>query len=172
MSVFEAKSATGAAAVRAATGVDVDRLVETIRAAFAAQAQRYALDPIGFPWHGAFCTPAWIADRVAMGTRFYLAEADGVACGCVGLAPDAEKPGVLSLIKLAVRPEARGRGIGQALVRHALQEARGLGARRVALGAVDEPGLFAWYEKLGFVTDELMVPDHKRYTVSLMHLDL
>ena len=59
------------------------------------------------------------------------------------------------LAELYVRPEARGHGLGRALMEAAILEARGRGADTMEIG-VDEPDLVArrLYESLGFTNRE------------------
>jgi [ribosomal protein S18]-alanine N-acetyltransferase len=52
---------------------------------------------------------------------------------------------------VAVRPEFRGRGMGTAVMRHVLEEARRLGARRATLEVrASNDGARRLYERLGF----------------------
>jgi len=64
--------------------------------------------------------------------------------------------GNVELVKMAVTPAFRGRGIGRLLTLHALDRARGLGARKIVLAT--SPRLLVanvLYKSLGFrVTDE------------------
>jgi ribosomal protein S18 acetylase RimI-like enzyme len=65
-----------------------------------------------------------------------VAEAGGRILGYIRLAhptPLASNAHVLQIQGLAVAAEARGRGVGRALVRAAVEEARGRGARRLTL---------------------------------------
>lgn len=52
--------------------------------------------------------------------------------------------------RLVVRADARGRGIGSALLAAAEDHLRGIGARKVAGFVVAEPALVAWVEHRGF----------------------
>jgi ribosomal-protein-alanine N-acetyltransferase len=88
---------------------------------------REAFDPrFGEAW-----TPSQVAGVLAMpGVWLTIAEADGVAAGFAvtrAILDEAE------LLLLAVRPAARGRGIGRQLLRSALAEARQRGVRRMHL---------------------------------------
>jgi N-acetylglutamate synthase-like GNAT family acetyltransferase len=69
---------------------------------------------------------------LAAGTRQWLAQrADGVLIGAeIGT-------GAVLLRSAAVRPEARGQGIGAALLRRALNEAAAAGCRRAYLFSTD-----------------------------------
>jgi ribosomal-protein-alanine N-acetyltransferase len=52
---------------------------------------------------------------------------------------------------VALRPQFRGRGIGTALMRHVLDEARSLGAKRATLEVrASNTGAIRLYERLGF----------------------
>ena len=69
--------------------------------------------------------------------------------GCCALA--VLTPDLAEVRSLAVRPEASGRGIGRALVRACVEEARRLGTRRVfALTLVPD-----FFERCGFVLTSL-----------------
>lgn len=89
-----------------------------------------------------------------------VAVADGGVLGCVTFAvppsPWAEisAPGEAEFRMLGVSPAARGRGVGVALVRACIDEARTLGAHRLVL--CSQPSMAAahrLYARLGFVRD-------------------
>lgn len=69
--------------------------------------------------------------------------------------------------RVAVLPEARGKGVGEALMRAALDELRGVpGLRRAALGA--QTHALGFYEALGFVAtgpvyDDAGIPHRDMY---------
>ncbi|MFI2199610.1 GNAT family N-acetyltransferase [Streptomyces sp. NPDC020192] len=67
---------------------------------------------------------------------YLVAETDGRIVGYIRLArptPLASNAHVLQIQGLAVADEARGQGVGRALIRAAVEEARGRGARRLSL---------------------------------------
>jgi amino-acid N-acetyltransferase len=75
---------------------------------------------------------------------FFVAESDEGFEGCVALA--VLTPELAEIRSLAVRPATSGRGVGRALVRSCVDEARRLGLRRVfALTLVPE-----FFERCGF----------------------
>ena len=80
---------------------------------------------------------------------FLVAEDASGFLGCCALA--VLTPDLAEVRSLAVRPEAAGRGIGRALVRACIAEARRLGVRRVfALTLVPE-----FFERCGFMLTSL-----------------
>ncbi len=61
--------------------------------------------------------------------------------------------------RVYVQPQARGRGIGQALSRHVADILRGRGFRQMVLSTWgDNAGAIALYRKLGFVAIEPFKP--------------
>jgi ribosomal protein S18 acetylase RimI-like enzyme len=86
-----------------------------------------------------------LAALQACGEELWLCEEDGELLGAVGLEHSDDE---LLIARLFVAPPAFRRGVGTALVLHALGHARG---RRVRVGtaAANLPAL-ALYERLGF----------------------
>jgi ribosomal protein S18 acetylase RimI-like enzyme len=83
--------------------------------------------------------------------------ADGRPLGSVTLAPpgsafnEVAEAGEAEVRMLAVSPSAQGRGVGEALMRHCVSRARGLGLSALALST--QPGMLGAhriYERLGF----------------------
>jgi GNAT superfamily N-acetyltransferase len=92
--------------------------------------------------HGLYGPPAG---------RAFIADADGVAVGCVGIRP-LDPPAIAELKRMYLRPEVRGRGLGRALGEAALASAAELGYEIVRLDTIAEMvGAAALYRKLGFV---------------------
>ncbi|SDQ58552.1 GNAT family N-acetyltransferase [Microbacterium sp. cf332] len=64
---------------------------------------------------------------------------------------DIAQPGETDFRQLAVAPEARGRGVGEALTRHVIELARERGSHRVVMNSGPEmTAAHALYAKLGF----------------------
>jgi mycothiol synthase len=93
----------------------------------------------------------------AEASLYFLAEQEGELVGVV-LCP--WYPDLGWIRQLAVHPEARGRGLGLALVQHAFGALRDRGHRRVGL-AVDEwaPAALRLYERAGM----RKVVEYRRY---------
>ncbi|MEE1877230.1 GNAT family N-acetyltransferase [Erythrobacteraceae bacterium 1XM1-14] len=124
----------------------VDQIMEVMQAAF---------DPAwGEAWNRR-----QIEDSLAMPNVFVLlvdssgdlvnadAGASGLAAGFV-LARHA--PGEEELLLIAVRPEFRRRGIGEALIRQLAQDARARGAERIFLEMRENNPASSLYHKVGF----------------------
>lgn len=92
-----------------------------------------------------------------------VAELDTEVVGYVSLVPAsplASNAHVVMIDGLAVRPSARRRGVGAALLDAAVERARGDGARRVRLRvlATNEPAL-RLYERHGFVVEGVLAAE-------------
>lgn len=140
---------SGAFEIRRATPGDVD----AVAALFDAYREFYrqASDLAG--------ARAFIGERLARGESVvFLAEAAGDALGFTQLYPSFTSAGmarIYILNDLFVASEARGRGVGAALLRHAAGFARGEGAVRLALSTEKtNAAAQALYEREGWQRDE------------------
>jgi predicted GNAT family N-acyltransferase len=102
----------------------------------------------------------------AVATHFLLRDENG---GPLATARLIEKEGVAKIGRVAVLREARGTGIGTAIMREAIGHAAALGYREVVLHSVTDVAPF--YERLGFVAhgeefEEAGIP-HVRMRLSL-----
>jgi putative acetyltransferase len=83
---------------------------------------------------------------------YLVAETDGAVVGGCGIFPTSGLPsGFCELVKLYLKPEARGKGLGKDLILRCLEQARALGFRSVYLESMDElRAAVSLYEHLGF----------------------
>jgi GNAT superfamily N-acetyltransferase len=79
-----------------------------------------------------------------------LAKRGDHVLGCIGLKSLAP-PDVAEIKRLFVRPQARGAGVGKALVEAAIKTAQALGYRELKLDTLPEmAGAIALYKRFGF----------------------
>jgi GNAT superfamily N-acetyltransferase len=81
--------------------------------------------------------------------RLYLAGPADAPHACIALRPFAALRGEIK--RLYVKPEARGRGLGEALARNVVDDARGIGYRELVLDTFDwMRDAIKLYQRLGF----------------------
>ena len=135
--------------IRVGTKADIQILVEIIQDSFLDVAERFGLTPQNSPTHPSNCRPEWLLREMDRGVSFYMLENDGQPVGCAALEKISDE--VCYLERLAVLPQERRNGFGEALVKHVLSKARLLDVYRVGIGIIAEhKELQNWYEKLGF----------------------
>ena len=118
-------------------------------------------------WTGAGDTEQRWRDRLDAVPINLVAESDGVGVGLVSLTRILNHEA--ELISLWVAPPARGRGVGEALVRALVDRARESGALRVVLEVEreNEPAM-SLYARCGFAETRLgPVPRTSRRRMSL-----
>jgi carbonic anhydrase len=106
--------------------------------------------------------------------RLYLATAqDGVPVGCIGVRP--HHGSACEIKRLYVRPQARGTGLGSALVSIAIEASRELGYAEAFVTTLPEtmPVAAAMYERLGFEpTEPFLDHSHVDESVPMTYLRL
>jgi ribosomal protein S18 acetylase RimI-like enzyme len=157
--------------IQEASRDDVLLLGSLIRESFAEVAAQLGRTAENCPSHPAFITPEAIREAFAKGTRFFILESGGAACGCVGLT--LPRDGACDLVRLAVMPGHRRKGFGEALVRHVLHLAWMIGVRHVRLSMIfkNEP-LRLWYQRLGFSVTGIRQPPHLTFEVADMAMNM
>ena len=146
---------------------DIDILAEIIRDAFQDVADRFGLNEQNSPTHPSNCRTEWLMREMNRGVVFYVLEAQGEPAGCIALEKINDE--VCYLERLAVLPRKQKKGFGEALVKHALSQARLLKAYRVQIGIIaDDQALHDWYEKLGFEEVERKNFPHLMLEVAFM----
>jgi len=82
--------------------------------------------------------------------RIWIAESHGEVVGMIGLQPGYEE-GSLEVEPLVVIPEARGTGVGRALVQHLVEVVKGLGLRDLNVHVVGRNAeAIHFYHDVGF----------------------
>ena len=86
------------------------------------------------------------------GSAYFVAEADGDLLGGAGLFPTAGLPdGVAELVKMYLKPEARGKGNGRLLVNKVEETAKKMGYTALYLESMPELiNALSMYEKMGY----------------------
>ncbi len=149
-----------------------DECLEVLHAGFGTEAPEFGLTAENTPTNPAFWAPGEVARVVARPAQLFAVEVDGRILGCAFVSPSRSEPGTWTLRHLAVRPDARHRGYGEALVAEGVSRARDGGALTLRIGIIGEnTRLSSWYHRLGFVT----VDAGQRYpglVFSVDHLEL
>ena len=149
------------------TASDVSTIAMLVSESNKNVAAMFGLNADNAPKHPSFCTPAWIAADVARGETYFII--DGVGC----VAYESPAPGRAYLNRLSVLPEQRGKGVGEALVRHVVAHARGQGVQSISIGVIGEHlQLQRWYNKLGFVDGDTKRFAHLPFSVKYMTLNV
>jgi ribosomal protein S18 acetylase RimI-like enzyme len=162
---------TPAVTIHEVDGDGADELASLVRKCYADVAIRFALTAGNCPTHPSLCKEEWIRADLAGGTRFFASRCDEDAVGCYGLVPTAHH--ACRVVKLGVRPEWRGKGIGTMLLDDARGRARRDGLDMVEVGVLyDNQDLVAWYRKRGFELSGTARYPHLPFTVGFLFADL
>lgn len=157
--------------IRDANETDKGVLETLIRKSFYDVAEKFALTAESCPKFPAFNAKERVAGDFEKGLKFYILEENSRACGCVAL--EKAGPDLCYLGRLAVLPEHRNKGFGQALVDHLFEQARTIGVRRVEIGIISKHRkLKNWYKKFGFTQKGTKKFDHLPFTVAFMYREL
>ena len=100
----------------------------------------------------------------AAGTRIRTARLDGVIAGYIAFEIQADRTGYIDY--LGVRPDARRRGLGRALIADVCRElaAEGVTAAHLTVRA-DAPGAVDLYRSVGFTEERMIVPYRSGFTL-------
>jgi ribosomal protein S18 acetylase RimI-like enzyme len=106
---------------------------------------------------------------IAVGGQAFVAIEDENVIGTCAIVPHG--PGEFELVKLAVAPEAQGRGIGRQLIDACVSHARTVGAKRLTLLSSTRLGAaLRLYERAGFRHAPL--PASNPYVTADVHMVL
>ena len=146
-------------------------LTGIIRQSFRDVALRFNLTPQNCPKHPSNCAEDWIKNDFKRGVSYYLLNHNRAFAGCVAL--EKATPDKFYLERLAVLPENRRQGFGKALVDHAFNQAKSMGAQFIGIGIISKQAdLKFWYQKIGFVEKETKEFPHLPFIVSIMEYNL
>ncbi len=127
--------------------------LDVLHAGFGTEVGEFGLTADNTPSNPAFWPPGEVARVVARPMQLFAAEEDGRIVGCAFAGASQRFPGTWGLRHLAVHPDARHRGHGEALVAEAARRARDAGATTLRIGIIGEnTRLAGWYRRLGFAT--------------------
>lgn len=122
---------------------------------------------------------AWATSVVASGARLAVAEDDGgvLGCGYWQRYEAAVLRGMGHIRRVMTHPNARGRGVGRAVVQALVADARAAGIELVTLDCRgNNHGALRLYASLGFVVTgrrpDAIAVGNERFDQVLMHLDL
>jgi N-acetylglutamate synthase-like GNAT family acetyltransferase len=157
--------------IRDATNEDISLLTALIRNSFLDIAERFNLTPQNCPTHPSNCKTEWIESALKKGIKYYILEKKNVPCGCIAL--ERAQSDVFYLERLSVPPQFRRNGFGEAMVNHAVNEAKRLGVHRVEIGIISgHIELREWYKKFGFSVKNETQFEHLPFKVTFMSKDL
>ena len=157
--------------IRDVKKADKDVLVALLLDSFRDVGEKFALTVENCPNFAGFNAKERVEADFEKGLRYYILEEEGKACGCVAL--EKAGPDLCYLGRLAVLPEHRNNGFGQALVKHLFEQARKMGIRRVEIGLISKHRkLKKWYKKFGFVQKSTKKFDHLPFIVAFMYKEL
>lgn len=134
--------------IRAATEADLPAITAIFNEVIATSTAIYADDPFT-----AADRAAWFAARQAAGYPVLVAQEDGAILGLASFGEFRAWPGFRHTVEhsVHVRADARGRGLGTALVSALFEPARALG-KHVMIAGVDtaNEGSIRIHQRLGF----------------------
>ena len=122
--------------IRDARKADKDILVNLIREAFRDVAEKFGLTVENCPKFARFNAKERVKGDFERGLKYYILEENGLACGCVAL--EKAGPDKCYLGRLAVLPECRNKGFGQALVNHLFEQMKIMNLQRVEIGIISK----------------------------------
>jgi N-acetylglutamate synthase-like GNAT family acetyltransferase len=157
--------------IRNAEKTDKEVLIALIRNSFIDVAEKFSLTAESCPKFPAFNAKERVEGDFEKGLKYYILEENGRTCGCVAL--EKASSDLCYLGRLAVLPEHRNKGFGQALVNHLFEQAQKLDIRRVEIGIISKHWkLKNWYKKFGFIEKGTKKFDHLPFNVAFMYREL
>jgi GNAT superfamily N-acetyltransferase len=151
----ESNQPTAELRVRDAASKEAEAIGALIRTAYAQFEATYPAD-----W-ARYYQMIGELERHFENAQIIVVEDNGALAGAVIFYPDGSLSGQgewpegwAGVLRLAVHPEYRGRGIAKALMDECINRARGAGISTLALHTTEWMGVSAMYERMCFVRDE------------------
>ena len=146
-------------------------LANIIRASHMDVAEKFNLSLENCPKHPSNCAADWIEKDFERGVRYYIFEQSGIPKGCIAL--EHASADICYIERLSVLREYRSNGYGKKLVIHATDAAKDLGVKEIGIGTIAEfTQLNDWFQKIGFVKNEIKHFDHLPFSVLFMRYGL
>lgn len=149
----------------------LNECAQVIRESFETVALEFGITEENCPTHPAFITPISLDEMLRSGIELHGLFIYGCQVGAVTI----ENVGgnAYYLGKLAILPDFRRRGLGDILVRFAIDNVKARGATLLKLAAVDKATrLKNWYKGFGFVEMGTKKFDHMPFRVCFMQKGL
>ncbi len=145
--------------------------LDIIRSSFITVAEEFGLTENNCPSHTAFLTIDKLESQFDDGRPMFLFYQDANPVGYFSLAKCNVEEWELN--NLAVLPEYRHLGIGQAMVNYTVTTVKIYGGTKISIGIIEENStLKNWYLKLGFNHISTRKFEHLPFTVGFMELNL
>ena len=159
--------------IKAIDITDITECVNVIRESFLTVANEFGFNEENAPRFTAFATTAerlmWQLENEHRPMYAYLD--DGKIVGYYSLAAMEEHK--CELNNLCVLPSYRHKGIGEKLLNHAFDMAKGLNCTKMHIGIVEENKVLKyWYEEMGFVHIGTEKFDFFPFTCGYMERDI
>lgn len=145
--------------------------LEIIRNSFITVTEEFCLTENNCPSHTAFIKIDKLKKQFDEDRPMFLFYQDFVPCGYFSLANCSDNEWELN--NLAVLPEYRHSGIGNAMVEYAIAFIKSYGGNKISIGIIEENTILKnWYLKLGFKHTATRKFEHLPFTVGFMELEL
>ncbi len=156
--------------IREITEKEIASSADIVRRAFQTVAGEFGLTKENAPTNGAFLDDGRLLEEYRRGIKMFGLFADEPQIGFAAL--EQKDQATFYLEKLAVLPEYRHKGCGEALVRYAVEYVRKMGGKAISIGIIYEnKRLLEWYAKLGFIETGTKSFAHLPFSVCFMRLD-
>lgn len=148
---------------------ELDTCAQLIREGFGTVAQEFQLTIQNCPTNGAFIKLEQLLSEWNKGNLMFGLYCGNNMAGFIEL--EQKTPDNYEIEKLAVLPQYRHMGYGEALLNFGYQTVAKLGASRITIGIIEEnTRLKQWYEAKGFIHKGIKQFNHLPFTVGFMEL--